>query len=66
MDTSDAAQRKEAMKEQDELMEMIGQKLESMDLDGVWILIQESHEAADFECSKYIWDNQENAECEYA
>lgn len=42
MDTSDAAQRKEAMKEQDELMEMIGQKLESMDLDGVWILIQEA------------------------
>ncbi len=42
MDTSDAAQRKEAMEEQEEIMEMIGQKLESMDLDGVWIMIQEA------------------------
>ena len=36
VDISDAAQRKEAMEEQEELMEMIGQKLENMDLDGVW------------------------------
>jgi hypothetical protein len=35
VDTSDSAQRKEAMAEQEEFIEMIGQKLESMDLDGV-------------------------------
>jgi hypothetical protein len=42
MDNSDAAQRKEAMEDQEELVEMIGQKLESMDLDGVWIMTQEA------------------------
>jgi hypothetical protein len=40
VDTSDAAQRKETLEEQEELTEMIGQKLERADFDGVWIMIR--------------------------